>query len=237
MTRRQIVLPSRPRNRAPAKPPTPFRLSAKALAGSHEITIYGDISYEDGTAIALHDELRRAAGKPVTLFINSDGGDVYEGLAIYNEILTYPGQVTAKVMSMAGSAASALVMACDRIEIAPTARMMVHQAWCGMCGNAGDHRRIAEELDEIDETLVEIYMDRTRQPVAVIAELVLGGKDTYLTAAQCVELGFADAIMELGPKAMAKGIMFSNHDARREKALARLASLARAASAIPAAKL
>lgn len=201
MTLRQIVLPARPRARALANKGKPFRLDAKALADAHEIAIYGEISADEGAALAFRQELRNAGGSPVTLYINSDGGDVFEGLAIYNEMLAYPGEITVRVMSMAGSAASVIAMGGDRIEIAPNAQMMVHQAWIGTCGNADDLEALVPTLRQIDNALIETYVARTGRSRAEIEPLVKA--ETYMSAQQCVELGFADAIMS-GARIMAR---------------------------------
>jgi ATP-dependent Clp protease protease subunit len=229
MKLKQIVLPGRPRARALAKSGKPFKLDAKALADAHEIAIYGEISADDGSALAFRQELGRAAGKPVTVYINSDGGDVFEGLAIYNEMLAYPGEITVRVMSMAGSAASVIAMGGDRIEIAPNAQMMVHQAWVGICGNADDFEAMVPTLRQIDNALIDTYVARTGRPRDEIEPLVKA--ETYMSAAQCVEMGFADAIMGVG-KVFAKGGQKARSAPdRREKVLARLAVLARSASA------
>jgi len=236
MTLRQVVLPARHKARAPAdirKARKPFKLTVKALRDGYEMVIYGDISVDGGSALAFREELMRAGGDPVTLLINSDGGDIFEGLAIYNEMLAYPGEITARIMSMAGSAASIIAMGADRIEMAPNAQMMVHQAWVGLQGNADDLRAVIPTLEQIDTSLVDIYAARTGQPREAIEELVKA--ETYLTAQRCVELGFADGFIA---SAKVRPLAKRNPDAsakfaavRRRAALSRLAALARSASA------
>lgn len=207
MPLKQIALPVRPKALARTdeqrKLPQ-FRMRVKALAQSCEIAIYGEISEEAGSALAFREALMDADGEPVTLFINSCGGDIFEGLAMYNEMRAYPGEITVRVVSMAGSAASIIAMGGTRIEIAPTAQMMIHQAWVGAQGNADDLEDLIPTLRQIDSSLVSIYVERTGQPREVIEPIVLSRKDTYLTAEQCVDLGFADAICAYTPRLMAK---------------------------------
>lgn len=229
MKLKQIVLPGRPRARALAKSGKPFKLDAKALADAHEIAIYGEISADDGSALAFRQELGRAGGKPVTVYINSDGGDVFEGLAIYNEMLAYSGEITVRVMSMAGSAASVIAMGGDRIEIAPNAQMMVHQAWVGICGNKQDFAAMLPTLEQIDNALIDTYTARTGRSRDEIVALVEA--ETYMSAQKCVDLGFADAIMETRSfrnAAPAKFVGSPLPDERKRAALARLQKLAAA---------
>jgi ATP-dependent Clp protease protease subunit len=206
MKLKQIVLPGRPKARSATK--KPFKLDAKALADGYEIAIYGEISCDDAAAMAFRDHLSQAAGKPVTVLLNSEGGDIFEGLAIYNEMLAYAGDITVKVMGVAGSAASIIAMGGDRIEIAPNAQMMIHQAWVGCCGNADDLEAMAGTLRAIDGALIETYVARTGQPEDVIRPMVEA--ETWMRAQQCVELGFADAMLEFSARPMASGKRTTN---------------------------
>jgi ATP-dependent Clp protease protease subunit len=223
MKLKQIVLPGRPKARTAAK--KPFKLDAKALGEGYEIAIYGEISCDDGAAMAFRDHLTRADGKAVSLLINSEGGDIFEGLAIYNEMLAYPGEITVKVMGVAGSAASIIAMGGDRIEIAPNAQMMIHQAWVGCAGNAGDLRDMADTLDSIDASLIETYVARTGQSEDVIRPMVEA--ETWMRAQQCVELGFADAVLEFSARPMASARQaIGDHAARVRAARQRLGKIA-----------
>ena len=206
MKLKKIDLPGRPSARAPVKG-KPFRLAVKAFRDGYEIAIYGDISCDEDSARGFRDELTRAGGDPVTLLINSDGGDIFEGLSIYNEMLAYPGEITVRIMSMAGSAASIIAMGGDRVEMAPTAQMMVHQAWVGCQGNAEDLRALVPTLEQIDASMVEVYVARTGQPREMIEGLVKA--ESYLTAQRCVELGFADEIVSSPGRGMMAKIDYS----------------------------
>jgi ATP-dependent Clp endopeptidase proteolytic subunit ClpP len=209
----------------------------KALAQGFELAIYGDISCEDGSAREFRDERARAGGDPVTLYINSEGGDIFEGLAIYNEMLAYSGEITVRVMSIAGSAASIIAMGGDRIEMAPNAQMMIHQAWVGAQGNADELEALIPTLRQIDTALVETYVARTGQPEEAIRQML--SRDTYMSAQKCVELGFADEIISAAaarPMArnktrVSRSVPEKFAALRRRQSLSRLAALARSASA------
>ena len=139
----------------------------------------------------------RAIGKrDVTVNINSPGGDMFEGLAIYNLLREHPAKVTVKVMGLAASAASVIAMSGDHIEMGLGTFMMIHNAWGVVIGNRHDMRSIADIFDEFDAAMAEIYEARTTQPAADIAELM--DNETWIRAKQAVEKGFADDIFD-GP--------------------------------------
>ncbi|WP_034085582.1 head maturation protease, ClpP-related, partial [Pseudomonas aeruginosa] len=97
----------------------------------------------------------------VTVNINSPGGDVFEGLAIYNLLREHKGKVTVNIIGLAASAASFIAMAGDEIRIGRAAFLMIHNAWLIAMGNRNDLREIADWLEPFDMTLADIYAQRT----------------------------------------------------------------------------
>jgi ATP-dependent Clp protease protease subunit len=166
-----------------------------ALADESDIVIYDDIGYFGVSAREIHDRLRGADGGPVNVLINSYGGDVYDGIAIYNELLRYGGEINVRIMGIAASAASLIAMAGHRIEIGANAEIMIHNAWTIGWGNAGDMRAIAERLDQVDANLAATYAARTGRPADAIAAMM--AEDTFLSGKAAVDLGFADAVIPL----------------------------------------
>lgn len=126
------------------------------------------------------------------VIINSGGGDVYAGSEIYTALKEYPGKVNIKIVGIAASAASVIAMA-GHVTISPTAQIMIHNV---SSFAAGDNRTMQHEADVLkgfNESIASAYVDKTNQPLDDILELM--NKETWLTAQQAVELGFADEVM------------------------------------------
>ena len=132
----------------------------------------------------------------VNVTINSPGGSVIEGTAIYN-VLAYSGKtVNVRVLGIAASIASVIAMAGDTIEMPENALMLVHNASSYMDGpaNAEELRGMAEVLDKLDAVIVSAYVRRTGQTEDKVRELMAA--ETLLTAAEAAELGFASRVLE-----------------------------------------
>lgn len=194
---------------------------------SNTISIY-DVIGEDWwtgggfTAKRAAAALRSIGKNPVTVNVNSPGGDMFEGIAIYNLLREHPAEVTVNVMGLAASAASIIAMAGDKINVALGSFVMIHNAWGIVIGNRHDMRDAAELFDGFDSALADIYEARTGTKRAEIQRMM--DNETFMGPTEAVEKGFADEVdgqlkMESEPKNEAdKGIM-----ARRqiEAALAR----------------
>lgn len=160
---------------------------------SNELYIDGVIAseswYDDEVSPKLfRDELAKHKGA-VTVRINSPGGDVFAGLAIYNALNEHEGEVTVKVDGLAASAASFIAMAGDKIIMLPGSLMMVHNSSTISFGNAEDMQQTIEQLKAADESMVSIYAARTGQTEERIRELLAA--ETWMNADEAVELGFA----------------------------------------------
>ena len=157
-----------------------------------------DVIGEDGwtgggvTANRISAALRSIGNRDVIVRINSPGGDMFEGIAIYNLLRTHPAKVTVEVLGWAASAASIIAMAGDVIRMGLGSFMMVHNAWGLVIGNRHDLREAASLFDGFDAALADIYEARTGMARAEIERLMDAG--TFMTAAQAVEYGFADAV-------------------------------------------
>lgn len=133
-----------------------------------------------------------AANEPLTVRINSPGGDVVEAQAIYNLLAGHAGETTVKVDGLAASAASYIMLAGDKIEIAENAMVMIHQAWSIAMGNADQLRHTASVLDKFDDVLLAGYTARGKKSRDEFAEAMKA--ETWFSAAEAVEWGLADAI-------------------------------------------
>ncbi|SMF83257.1 ATP-dependent Clp endopeptidase, proteolytic subunit ClpP [Azospirillum oryzae] len=146
---------------------------------------------EGVTAKRISGALRSIGSKPVTVSINSPGGDMFEGLAIYNLLREHPAEVTVKVMGLAASAASIVAMAGDRIEVGLGSFLMIHNAWGAVVGNRHDWRAAADIFEQYDAAMADIYAARTGQPVKEVAKMM--DAETFMRASEAVDKGFADA--------------------------------------------
>lgn len=164
-------------------------------AGPTQISIYDEIGFYGVPAAAFLDELSQVAGD-IELHLHSPGGDIYEGLAIYNGLLQARkrGNVQVVIDGLAASAASFIAMAASRgmLEISPHARMMIHDGFCMAIGNAADMRELADQLDAESDNIAGIYADRTGKPAAYWREKMAA--ETWYTDQQAVAEGLADRI-------------------------------------------
>jgi len=132
------------------------RFETRAAAASTEILLYDEIGFWGVTARDFTKAMLDAGEGPITLRINSPGGDVFDGLAIYNAI-KQRGGVTCVVDGIAASAASFIMLAGDTVQIHERAMVMVHRAWGVTVGNGPAHLETAATLEKIDGQLAGIY--------------------------------------------------------------------------------
>lgn len=164
-----------------------------------EITIYdviGEDYWSGGgfTAKRMAAALRTIGQKPVSVVINSPGGDMFEGLAIYNMLRDHKEAVTVKVMGYAASAASIIAMAADRIEMGLGSFFMIHNAWGAVVGNRHDFTSAAEVFESFDSAMAGIYVARTGQDEKKIAKMM--DAETWIAASEAKSMGFADEIVD-----------------------------------------
>lgn len=177
------------------------RFQAKAAEqGVTQIDVYGDIGFWGITAADFRRTLRDAGD--ITLRINSRGGDVFDGIAIYNDLVDHPGRITVEIPGLAASAASVIAMAGDSISIAESAFMMIHNAWGVVMGNRHELARVVDVLAGIDKALARIYADRTGVGLRAVAEMM--DDETWLSGKAAVEQGFADALTGDADEAQAR---------------------------------
>lgn len=106
---------------------------------------------------AIRDFLTEHEGKDLNIYVNSGGGSVFAGLAIYNMLLRHKGKKTVYVDGIAASIASVIALAGDEIIIPSNAFMMIHKPWNACCGNADDFRKMAEDLDAVETGIINVY--------------------------------------------------------------------------------
>lgn len=175
-----------------------YTIQASADAVSAEISIFDAIGATwDGSGVTARQfiaDLKALKAKKITMLVNSPGGSLFDGVAIYNAIRSLDAEVTAKVLGVAASAASVIVMAAKKVVMPKASMLMVHKSATASWGNADDLRAMADTLDKIDNSLATVYADRTGKSVEEVMALL--GDETWMSADEAVAMGFADEIAD-----------------------------------------
>jgi ATP-dependent protease ClpP protease subunit len=162
-----------------------------------EVFIYGyigdDWAEEDVTAASFTKTLRAITAPVIDLRVNSPGGAVFDGIAIYTALLDHPATVDVTVDGVAASAASFVSMAGDTVAMQKPAKMMIHDASGIVLGNAADMQEMADLLNELSDTIAGIYADRAGGTVAKWRDAMK--TETWYSAAAAVEAGLADQVV------------------------------------------
>lgn len=151
-------------------------------------TWYGD----EVTPKLFKDELGAGNG-PITVWINSPGGDVFAAAQIYNMLMDYPYDVTVKIDGLAASAASVIAMAGTTVEMSPVAMMMIHNPATIAIGDSEEMKKAVKMLDEVKESIMNAYEIKTGLARDKISKLM--DAESWFNAKKAVELGFADKIL------------------------------------------
>lgn len=162
------------------------------LADRAEVYIYDEIGYFGVTANDLVRDLQGVKGSSIELHLNSPGGEVFDGVAIYTALKNHPAQVHVIVDSLAASIASVIAMAGDKVTMARNATMMIHDGH-GLCvGNAKDMADMVALLDRTSDNIASVYAERAGGS----AETWRGRMraETWYTAEEAVQAGLADEI-------------------------------------------
>lgn len=174
-----------------------FKFTAKAGKKPAVLALDEEIGFWGTQAKDFRAQLDAVEGNELVVEINSIGGDVMAGLGIYNMLRSWAKDgktVTTRVTGIAASIASIIALAGDKREMPKNTFAMVHQASTIAAGTSEDMRDAANWLDKVDGSLRNIYMDRMGADEAKAAEIM--AKDTYLTADECLDLGFATALLD-----------------------------------------
>ena len=131
----------------------------------------------------------------VNVRINSYGGDVFEGIAIYNLLKSYPAPVNIYIDSCACSIASVIAMAGDKVYMPENTFMMIHNCWSRAIGNSNELRKAADELDKIMTASIASYMSKVNITEDELKDYL--DNETWLTAKECVEIGLADEVIPI----------------------------------------
>ena len=171
-----------------------YTIKAASDAASANISIYEEIGGWGITAQQFSEDLKVLGDiSHISLHIHSPGGDVFDGIAIYNLLNKHPAKVTVHIDGLAASMASVIAMAGDRIVIPENALMMIHKPWGISGGNANDMRDYAELLDKVESVLIPAYARKTGKSAEVLGAML--ESETWMDGRECVAQGFADELL------------------------------------------
>ena len=164
--------------------------AVNTIAGT--IAIHSDIGSGGLKAGDFQKQLEKVRGSALHISINSNGGDVTDGFAIYNMLARHSSRKVVTIEGIAASMASVIAMVGDTIIMPQNALMMIHNPWGSIAGGADQIESFGGALKRMQANIVSAYTKRTKQPADKIQAMM--DRETWLTAAEAVELGFADKI-------------------------------------------
>lgn len=168
-----------------------YRIQNSA-AGKPEVFIYDEIGYFGHSASDFANSVKEIDADEMTVHLNSPGGDIFDGLAIYQSLKNHKAKVNIVVDGLAASIASVIAMAADDLQMAPKATMMIHDGWSMSVGNAADMRKMADLLDKQSEIIASVYADRTGQPTNFWRDRMRD--ETWYNADEALAAGLIDSI-------------------------------------------
>lgn len=172
--------------------------------------------FDDDITPAMFKEELFAGSGPVTIWINSPGGDCIAASRIYAMLMDYRDDVTVKIDGIAASAASVIAMAGTKVLMAPTAMMMIHNPATFAWGDHEDMKKAIDMLSEVKESIINAYEIKTGLPRRQLARMM--DDETWMNAGKAAELGFSDGILE-DPKRESKASSYDFTASAVERAL------------------
>lgn len=186
-----------------------WEIKQQSTPGALDLYIYGDVEPDgydwwtdriiesETSANTLSEKLAEYPDtQQINIYINSYGGSVFEGTAIYNQLKRHPAHKTVYIDGFACSIASVIAMAGDEIIMPRNAMMMVHNMWMCVQGNAAELRKAADDLDKINEAGRAAYLEKAGDKLAPEVIVRLEDDETWLTAEECMNYGLADRYAE-----------------------------------------
>ena len=166
-------------------------------SGERVLELYGTIAesswFDDDITPAMFREELFAGTGPVTIWINSPGGDCIAASQIYTMLMDYKDDVTVKIDGIAASAASVIAMAGTKVLMSPTSMLMIHNPATLAFGDHGDMEKAIDMLSEVKESIINAYEIKTGLPRKQLAKMM--DETTWMNAKKAVELGFADSML------------------------------------------
>lgn len=167
-----------------------------------EILVYDVIGWPYNDAGDLVRYVNSLGDKDILVRLNTPGGDVFDGMAIFNALANHKGKVTIRIEALAASMGSVLAMAGKEIQAYSNTMMMIHDPWTYMSGNQYELREMADLLEKISGNMLDVYAGRSKIGKREMREIMKA--ETWYTAKEAKEKGFIDTILETGKAAKAQ---------------------------------
>lgn len=175
----------------------PFQFKNEVENGKHVLTLSGNVQkkyWRDDDVINAKDirESLESVTDDIVIKLNSPGGDVFEGIEIYNYLKDHPSNVTVEVTGVAASAATFITAGANEVIMNVGTSLMIHEASTFTWGNKSDIQKTLNALETIDESILSIYSEKTGQSNEQLKEWM--NEEKWFTADEAVELGFANSV-------------------------------------------
>ena len=175
----------------------PFQFTNEIQNGKHILTLSGNVQkkyWRDDDVINAKDirESLDTVTDDIVIKLNSPGGDVFEGIEIYNYLKDHPSNVTVEVTGLAASAATFIIAGADEVIMNVGTSLMIHEASTFAWGSKQDIQKTLNALETIDDSILAIYSDKTGQTTDQLREWM--NEEKWFTADEAVEFGFANSV-------------------------------------------
>ena len=171
-----------------------YSINAKQTDEFVDVYLYDEVGSYGVSAKDFVNDIKLLKGKDIYLHINCVGGEVFDGMAIYNTLKKYKGKVIAYVEGIAASMGSIIPLAADEIIMSENSLYMIHNAWGGAMGEAKDMRKTATLLDKLSSEIANIYSKKTNLPLSQIEEMM--DEETWFNSEEALQYGFIDRISD-----------------------------------------
>jgi len=171
-----------------------YSINAKQTDKFVDVYLYDEVGSYGVSAKDFVEDIKLLKGKDIYLHVNCVGGEVFDGMAIYNTLKKYKGKVVAYVEGIAASMGSVIPLAADEIIMSENSLYMIHNAWGGAMGEAKDMRKTATLLDKLSSEIANIYSKKTNLPLSQIEEMM--DEETWFNSEEALQYGFIDRISD-----------------------------------------
>ena len=171
-----------------------YKIQSKASAEMVDVYLFNEIGMWGVTAQDFINDIKEHKEQPMNLHINCVGGDVFDGMAIYNVLLKRTQKTTVYVEGIAASMGSVIALAGDTVIMSENSLLMIHNAWGGTMGEADDMRKYANILDKLSDESADIYVKKTGLSLEEVKDMM--DEETWLNAEEALEYGFVDSISD-----------------------------------------
>ena len=171
-----------------------YNIQAKKSTKVVDIYIFDEIGAFGMNAQSFIEEIKEFKNSDINLHINCVGGDVFDGMAIYNILKKRTAKTTVYIEGIAASMGSVIALAADTVVMAENSLFMIHNAWGGASGEAKDMKKTAALLDKISGEIADIYVKKTKLPYDKVKDMM--DEETWLNADEALDLGFVDSISD-----------------------------------------